>query len=79
MGLCCVTELVDEYVDFIPDHPFINVTADSLEETLEKLVLDRQLLKESKVKAREWVIKTHDISQTAEALYSYYGALGWDD
>jgi len=50
-----------------------------LEQTLEKLVLDRQLLKESKVKAREWVIKTHDISQTAEALYSYYGALGWDD
>jgi len=68
---------VDEYVDFIPDHPFINVAADSLEETLEKLVLDRQLLKESKVKAREWVVKYHDIHRTTEKLYGYYQECGW--
>ncbi|NQU28580.1 MAG: glycosyltransferase [Candidatus Marinimicrobia bacterium] len=77
MGLCCVTELVDEYVDFIPDHPFINITADSLEETLKKLVLDRLLLKESKVKAREWVIKYHDIHATTEKLYGFYQERGW--
>ena len=30
MGLVCMTELVDEYRNFIPDHPFININKRTL-------------------------------------------------
>ena len=38
MGLCCVTELVPEYVDFIPNHPFVNVTGENLLNSLRNLI-----------------------------------------
>jgi glycosyltransferase involved in cell wall biosynthesis len=72
MGLCCVTELVDEYVDFIPDHPFVNVNGDNLKEMLEELVINPEKIMEHRKKGREWIIKYHDIRNTSEVLYGYY-------
>jgi glycosyltransferase involved in cell wall biosynthesis len=72
MGLCCVTELVDEYVDFIPDHPFVNVNGDNLKEMLEELVINPEKIMEHRKKGREWIIKDHDIRNTSEVLYGYY-------
>ncbi len=72
MGLCCVTELIPEYVQFIPNHPFINVTGEALYEELKNLIHDPEKLIKTKKKGREWVIKKHDLHHTAEILYQYY-------
>ena len=77
MGLCCVTELVPEYVEFIPDHPFINVTGDTLYETLVDLISNNEKIIEYQRKGRSWVQKHHDLHQTADILYRYYNDLGW--
>ena len=72
MGLCCVTELVDEYVNFIPEHPFVNVNGYNLKETLEDLIINPDKIKEHKKIGREWVIANHDLHNTANVLYEYY-------
>jgi len=72
MGLCCVTELVPEYVDFIPDHPFVNVTGENLLNSLRNLIDNSTKILEYKKKAREWVIKNHGLTSTVEKLYNYY-------
>lgn len=77
MGLCCVTELVNEYVEFIPDHPFVNVNGDSLKETLEGLVANPGKIMEHRIKGREWIIKYHDLHNTSKVLYRYYKDRGF--
>ena len=72
MGLCCVTELVQEYKDFIPDHPFVEVTCDKLRETLNKLIDNPKKVLNYKEKSHEWSIKYHDLHNTADVLYRYY-------
>ena len=76
MGLCCITELVPAYIDFISDHPFINVTGDTLKKTLEELLDNTDQILEHKNKSREWVIQYHDYKNTTNMLYSYYNERG---
>ena len=76
MGLCCVTELIPQYVEFIPDHPFVNVTGDSLSDTLLELIENPNKIMEYKKRSREWVIKYHDLQNTADILYNYYEERG---
>ena len=40
MGLVCMTELVEEYTKFIPDHPFIAIDKGSLKQKLIQLTLE---------------------------------------
>ena len=77
MGLICLTELVKEYQNFIPDHPFINVTKQNLKEKLIDLTKNQELLINKKIKSREWVVQYHDISNVLETLYSYYEKKSW--
>tara|TARA_Y100000588_G_scaffold390903_1_gene497877 strand:- start:174881 stop:175966 length:1086 start_codon:yes stop_codon:yes gene_type:complete len=77
MGLVCLTELVKEYQEFIPDHPFIMITKESLKETLLELTKNEDLLINKKIKSREWVVKYHDFHNTAEVLYGYYRENRW--
>ena len=77
MGLVCLTELVREYQDFIPDHPFINVNKQNLKEKILGLTKRHELLVKKKIKSREWVIKYHDISNVSQSLYSYYKKNSW--
>jgi len=77
LGLCCVTELVPEYVDFIPDHPFVNVTGENLLNSLRNLIDNSTKILEYKKKAREWVINKHDLTYTAEKLYELYHEKDW--
>ena len=72
MGLCCVTELVPEYLEFIKDHPFVNVTGDNLYEKLLMLVNNHELIMLHKRLSREWVVKYHSINQVSDRLYDYY-------
>ena len=77
MGLVCVTELIPKYVDFIPDHPFVNVNGESLYATLKQLVKDTNHIFQLKKRSREWVIQNHDLHNTADILYNYYKELKW--
>jgi len=77
LGLVCVTELVPEYEEFIPDHPFVNVTADTLYEQLKILVENREKLVGMKHRSRDWVVHVHGLDAVALKLYSYYEELGW--
>ena len=65
------TELIPEYVDFIPDHPFINVTGNTLHKNLLLLINNPDLILSHKKRSREWVIKNHDFHRTAKKLYEY--------
>lgn len=77
MGLVCITELIPKYEDFIPDHPFVNVTGETLYLTLKELVQDRIRLRNLKKKSRGWVVKYHGLHNIANTLYSYYKELKW--
>ena len=77
MGLVCLTELVREYQNFIPDHPFINVTKQNLREKILELTKNQELLENKKIKSREWVVEYHDISNVSQSLYSYYEKNSW--
>ena len=77
MGLCCVTELVPEYIDFIPDNPFVNVNSDTLKNKLQELVENPNKILEHKKYSKEWVIKYHDLHNTVDSLYEYYSERKW--
>ena len=49
MGLVCLTELVREYQNFIPDHPFINVNKQNLKEKILDLTKRHELLVKKKI------------------------------
>jgi len=76
MGLCCVTELNSEYVEFISDHPFINATGDTLLKKLIELINDPDKIQLSKEQSLVWVNKYHNLHNTADRLYGYYSERG---
>ena len=77
MGLVCITELIPKYEEFIPDHPFVNVTKDTLYLTLKELVQDKKRIRELKAKSRDWIIKYQYLHNTGNTLYRYYKELKW--
>jgi len=77
VGLVCVTELIPKYVEFIPDHPFVNVTGNTLYAALKDLVQNPNKINALKEKSRAWVVENHDLHNTVEVLYKYYQELGW--
>ena len=77
MGVVCCTKMNEEYEKFIPDHPFINVTADTLKSQLSDLIADRAKLKEKMIISKKWVFDNHDVSNVMDKLYEYYRNLGW--
>ena len=77
MGLVCLTELVREYQNFIPDHPFINVKKKNLKEKILELTKNHELLVNKKIESRKWVVKYHDIANVSKSLYSFYEMNSW--
>jgi glycosyltransferase involved in cell wall biosynthesis len=75
-GLAVCTFLNQKYMDFIPDHPFINVNYENLEFELSKLIMDEAYRSETAKRGREWVIKMHGIKYVMDALYKYYKEAG---
>ena len=75
-GLATCTYLNEKYIEFIPDHPFINVNYENLESELVKLILDKDYRNNAAINGREWVVKTHDINKVGDKLYEYYKETG---
>ena len=76
MGICTMTEINDSYNSFIPDHPFIAVTKDTLENKIRELINGKDIVNEYGSIGRNWVQKYHDIKQVSDALYNYYESIG---
>ena len=76
MGICTLTEINDEYKKFLPDHPFVNVNKESLENDLRKLIKNKDKITDFGIKAKKWVYKNHDISKVSKQLYDYYNSIG---
>ena len=77
MGLVCLTELVEEYQNFIPDHPFVMVTKKNLEKRILGLTQNKDLLINKKFEGKKWVKKHHGIASVSKSLYSYYKDRSW--
>jgi glycosyltransferase involved in cell wall biosynthesis len=76
MGVPCLTYLNPTYEKFIPDHPFINVNAENLEEKLIELIENPEMIKQKAREGREWVEKYHDYRNVIRTLYEYYKSIG---
>lgn len=76
MGICTLTEINDQYHNFIPDHPFVNINQHNLEKTLRNLCQNKQIITKKGQDGRRWVVDHHDIKQVAEKLYTYYRMIG---
>ena len=77
MGLVCLTELVDEYRDFIPDHPFIGVDVNNLKKKIIQLSKNKEMIIKKKIESKNWVKKYHDIKSVCSSLYSFYEKKLW--
>jgi glycosyltransferase involved in cell wall biosynthesis len=75
-GLATCTYLNEKYLEFIPEHGFVNVNYNNLEEVLINLINDKDYRMEMAKKGREWVKKVHDIKIVTDELYKYYKQAG---
>lgn len=72
MGLPTITEFTKEYLDFIPENPFIHCTEDTLRETIIKITDNRKVLDDYSDKGREWAEKYHSFESVNRALTELY-------
>ena len=72
MGICTLTEMNDTYNSFIPDQPFISVSADNLEIELRSLLNNRARIMDKGKEGKVWAKNNHDIKSVADKLYNYY-------
>ncbi|MFC1683173.1 glycosyltransferase [Candidatus Zixiibacteriota bacterium] len=77
LGIPTCTNMLPQYEEFLPDHPFINVDSENLRERLIALIQDPELREQKARQGREWVERRHDIHRVMEDLYGYYRRLGW--
>ncbi len=76
MGLPTITEFYDEYMEFIPENPFICCNIDTLKETLINIFKNRERLKEYSEKGRAWVEKYHSFESVNRRLEELYRESG---
>ncbi|MBC8203930.1 glycosyltransferase [bacterium] len=76
LGSVVCTHMNPKCENFLPDHPFVNVDENNLEDKLIKLIEDKDFREETVKKGREWVVKRHDIKSVMDALYNYYEEYG---
>ncbi len=76
MGICTLTEMNDKYNTFLPDHPFIHVTKNTLDYELRALINNREKILLHSTNGKMWVEKIHDVGKVADSLYDYYRSIG---
>ncbi len=72
MGLCCATQMNQQYQKFIPDHPFININENNIYAQLYLFINNPGKILEQKKKSIDWIKKWHDIESVGSKLYEYY-------
>lgn len=77
MGIATVTNLSDEYAAFIPDHPFVLATPDTLRRVLRELVLDADLRARHAGAGPPWLEARHSWLKVARDMHAMYARMGW--
>ncbi len=78
MGIATVTNLSRAYREFIPDHPFVLATPESLGDVLRRLALDPALRRRSGEAGPPWIRKRHHWLSVAEEIHRRYREMGWE-
>jgi len=76
MGAVSCTYMDEDYQKFLPDHPFVHVSSDNLEQELLRLASDKDKLISMKQSSLQWMQKTHSLNAVGNQLYQYYQLLG---
>ena len=79
MGIPTLTALTPEYAQYIPDHPFIRVDAENLEQKLIQVVTNREYRRGRGIAGRKWVEKSHDSRSVVAGILEIYREKGWMD
>lgn len=77
MGICTCTNLIPEYENFIPDHPFVNIDHENLYDQLASLIRNPEIILNKGAEGKDWVRKTHGVNSVRDQLYSYYRESGF--
>lgn len=77
MGLCCCTNLIPRYEEFIPDHPFVNIAGETLYHNLDTLLDDPDRIRTHARRGKMWVETYHDIRNVIRSVYEIYHREGW--
>ena len=72
MGLPTITEFSNDYLDLIPDNPFIHTKIGGLKDTIINLIDDRKQLSEFAIKGRKWVEKYHSLESVNARMLELY-------
>lgn len=72
MGLPTITEFYDEYMNFLPENPFITCSIDNLKDTIINYIKNLKLLKEISLTGRKWVEKYHSYESVNARLEHLY-------
>jgi glycosyltransferase involved in cell wall biosynthesis len=78
MGIPVCTRLTPEYEAFIPDHPFISVTPDTLYDQLVTLIRSSELRQQYGRHGRQWVEQYHDARNVVKHMHTMYEERGWE-
>ncbi|MBU0519783.1 hypothetical protein KKA00_03475 [bacterium] len=76
MRIPTCTRMRPECDKFFTDHPFINVTPDTLKNELICLIEDRSFRQKKAQDGLDWVKRTHALSSVMARLYDYYEEAG---
>jgi len=76
MGKVCCVNIDNNYKSFIPDHPFVHVTPNTLKRELIKLIKSPYEIVRKGKKARKWVEAHHSLEMVGNQLYNYYRESG---
>lgn len=77
MGIPTVTDFAPDMTEFLPDHPFVLATPETLTERILPLVESRELRREKGWQGRDWVMRTHHADAVVERIYELYAMRGW--
>jgi hypothetical protein len=69
MGICTCTSLVAGFAKKYPDHPFVEVNAENLRDTLKRLCQHPQERQRWRQYGREWVERMHDARQVVRRIH----------
>lgn len=72
MGIPTITEFSEEYLNFIPENPFITCGIDNFKSTLIKYIENVDLLKDISIKGRQWAERYHSYESVNAKLEQLY-------
>ncbi len=72
MGIPTITEMTPDYIDWLPENPFVLATPETLLDRLTEVIDHPELRRQKKYEGRAWVEKYHSYGTVNQRLMSLY-------